>query len=152
VRVTWRTVALVAGATLALLAVGTAIDLLRPPEARTHLGRFAASVWHDGPRVLTTTIARKEAANIRILKASIWTWVLPIASVFLLYLLVWQGLFRQLLPPRSALRTTAVAALLLGLVGFVTNDSGPVLVALVFSYVGPFMTLRALEVPAVRGP
>ena len=36
----------------------------------------------------------------------------------------------------------------LGLVGFATNDSGPVLVALVFSYVGPFMTLRALEVGA----
>ena len=148
VKLSWRTVALVVGATAALLVVGTTIDLLRPPEARTHLGRFAASVFKDGPSVLTTTIARKEAANIRILKASIWTWVLPIASVFLLYLLMWQGLFRQLLPPRSALRASAVAALALGLVGFATNDSGPVLVALVFSYVGPFMTLRALDTAA----
>ncbi|MBV9254774.1 MAG: glycosyltransferase [Actinobacteria bacterium] len=148
VRVSWRTIGIVIAATAALLVVGSTVDLLRPPEARTHLGRFVASLFKDGPSVLTTTIARKEAANIRILKASIWTWVLPIASVFLLYLLVWQGLFRQLLPPRSALRTTAVAALALGLVGFVTNDSGPVLVALVFSYVGPFMTLRALEVQA----
>ena len=102
--------------------------------------------------MLTKTIARKEAANLRILKKSIWTWVLPIASVFLLYLLVWQGLFRQLLPPRSALRVTAVSPLALGLIGFLTNDSGPVHVALVFSYVGPFMTLRTLELreqPAV---
>ncbi|HZQ88281.1 MAG TPA: glycosyltransferase [Acidimicrobiales bacterium] len=152
VRLSWKTIGIVVGATAALLVVGSTIDLLRPPEARTHLGRFVASLFKDGPGVLTTTIARKEAANIRILKASIWTWVLPIASVFLLYLLVWQGLFRQLLPPRSALRTSAVAALALGLVGFATNDSGPVLVALVFSYVGPFMTLRAQEVQAQSPP
>ena len=59
------------------------------------------------------------------------------------------------MPRGSALRAGVVAALLCGLLGFAVNDSGTVVTALVFVYMGPFVTLLALrrdEVPKVLTP
>src|SRR5207248_10935545 len=38
-RISWRTVAVLAGVTVAVLGAALVVDLLRAPEARTHLGR-----------------------------------------------------------------------------------------------------------------
>jgi hypothetical protein len=51
-----------------------------------------------------------------------------------------------MLPPGSPRRIAAVGALAAGLVGFATNDSGVIVTALVLVYLGPFLTLLALEV------
>ncbi len=97
-RVSWRTVAVAVAATLAVLAVAAGVDLLRPPESRTHLGRVVADTL-DGHGGLGTTIARKAEANVRVFRASVWAWVVPIVAVFVLGLLAWQLRLDDLLPP-----------------------------------------------------
>lgn len=145
-RLSFRTVATVAVAAVAVVAAATAVDLLRPPDARTHLGRFAADVFGDGGGdAFMTTVSRKLATNAHVLGASVWTWMVPIIAVFMLILLVVDNRITELLPPRSALRTGAVATLAAGLLGFAVNDSGVVVTALVFVYLGPYLGLLALQ-------
>jgi hypothetical protein len=144
-RPSWRTVALVAGATIAVLAVVGTIDSLRPSESQTHFGRFVERFTTDGPGELAETFLRKQSANLRILGVSIWTWMLPIVAVFLLYVLVWQRQWADLLPPDSPLRVGAVAVLVGALLGFLANDSGPIVIALFAVYLPPYLTLLSLR-------
>ncbi len=139
-----------------LLASAIAIDLLRPPEARTHLGRVVANAWNHGESDLSTTIARKVDANFRVLRNSIWAWSVPMIAAFLLWLLLWQRRWVTLLPSRSPLRVGVVAALAAGLCGFIANDSGVVVTALALTYVGAFLSYLALtrsrSEPVLLGP
>ena len=144
-RLTWRAVAIAGAAAVVLLAAATAIDLLRDPESRTHLGNFASDVGDDGSATFMTTVVRKLSTNVRILGTSVWTWMLPIIAIFTIYLLVWERRWEALLPRGSALRAGAVGALTAGLLGFAVNDSGVIVTALVFVYIGPFLTLLALH-------
>jgi hypothetical protein len=154
-RLTWRTVLLAGAATAIVLALATGVDLLRPPESRTHLGRFVSDALDDSSS-FTTTVSRKWATNLRVFRQSIWTWMVPIVAVFSLYVLVVAKGWRRLLPRGSVLRLGVVAALGLGLLGWLVNDSGVVVTALVFVYVGPFLTLLALDArdgePALEPP
>lgn len=143
-RLSWRAVALAVVAAVFVVAVAAGVDLLRPPEARTHLGRMVAETWHHGNASLVTTIARKTDTNLRILRSSVWTWTVPIIAVFMLYLLAWRRMGATLLPRGSAVRTGVVSALVAGLLGFAVNDSGVIVTALVLTYVGPYLTLLAL--------
>ena len=147
-RLSWRALGTVALATVALVGAATGIDLLRPASSRTHLGQFASDVA-NGRHTFVTTIVRKMTTNLHVFSVSIWTWMVPIIAVFGLYVLVWEGRWAELLPARSALRVGVIAALAAGLLGFALNDSGVVVTALVFVYIGPFLTLLALH--AERG-
>ena len=144
-RISWRTLAVLAALTVAVLATATVIDLLRPPEARTHLGRVVTDVHRAGGSSLLTTMARKTATNLRVFRTTVWSWLVPIIAAFLLYLLVWERRLATLLPRQSALRVGVIAALGAGLLGFAVNDSGVVVTALVYLYLGPYLTLLALE-------
>jgi hypothetical protein len=105
----------------------------------------------NGSDVFGTTLIRKQTANFRILTKSVWTWVIPAAALFMLYLLVWERRGAQLLPRGSALRVGLIASLAGSMLGFATNDSGPVVIALFFVYIGPYLTLLALEQPDAEG-
>ncbi|MCA1691407.1 MAG: glycosyltransferase [Actinobacteria bacterium] len=131
--------------TAAVLAVATGVDLLRPPEARTHLGRLAADTWRDGGEELRTTVARKADANLRLLRSTPWSWAVPVIAGFLIYVLVVRRRWAQLLPAGSPLRVGVVAAIAAGVLGFVLNDSGVVVTALVLVEVGPLMAVLALR-------
>ena len=154
-RIRWRTVLLAGGATAAILALATGVDLLRPPESRTHLGRFAASLAKRGSSDFTTTVTRKLATNLRTYKSP-WCWIVLIIALYAIYMLGWRRGWSRFLTPGSALRAGAVATLAAGVIGNVLNDSGVVVTALVFVYVGPFLTLLALDgerpAPAIREP
>ncbi|MGH9190495.1 MAG: hypothetical protein ACRD0Q_10760, partial [Acidimicrobiales bacterium] len=143
-RVTLRLVAGVVLATVVVLGLATAIDLSRPPEARTHLGRQVVSIGEDGPGTLLATMTRKAEVNLRILGASAWTWTVPVIAVFMLEMLVRQRRGADLLPRGSPMRVGVVAALATGILGAAVNDSGVVVTALVLVYVGPFLALLAL--------
>ena len=142
-RISWRTVAATAAATVVVLGVATGIDLLRPVGSRTHLGRLAGRVLEQGWEPLTTTMSRKAAVNVRTYRSP-WAWTVPIIAAYMLYVLVWARGWSRLLPPGSALRTAVVGVLATGLLGYAVNDSGIVVTALVFVYIGPFLTLLAL--------
>lgn len=144
-RLSWRRVVAVLGAG-AVTVVGIAVvDWMRPPDDRTHLGRFIETVLDGG---LTTVLARKAETNLRILFGSEQT-LLAIGGLLLVVLLVGR-------PARSAVRAddggpyawlsagaplrrlaTDAPVLLKGLtalavtlgIGFALNDSGVVVPA-----------------------
>ncbi len=137
--------ALVATAAVTLVALGLAvgIDLLRPAASRTHLGRLVTDIGADGFGVFTTTASRKLAVNFRSYRSP-WSWTVVIVAAYMLYVLGWARGWRELLPPRSPLRAGVVGALAAGLLGYAVNDSGVVVTAVVFVYLGPFLTMLAL--------
>lgn len=140
-----RVIAYAGLATVGVLAVATGLDLLRPADSRTHLGRFVTDIRAGGDNTFLTTVGRKLSTNIRVFSGSFWTWIVPLIAIVLLYFLVIQRGWEHDMPRGSALRAGVVAALLCGLLGFAVNDSGTVVTALVFVYMGPFITLLALR-------
>lgn len=138
-----RGVALALGITLTAVAGAAAIDLLRAPEARTHLGRTAADLLR-GESNLPTTMARKAEVNLAVLRASVWTWTVPIIAGFGLLLLVGRRRAVNVLPAGSPRRTGVLVALAAGLLGFAVNDSGVIVTALVLVFVGPFIVFSVL--------
>jgi hypothetical protein len=148
-RLTWRALVIVGAATVAVLAIVTTIDLLRPEASRTHLGRYVSDAFRDGD--FWTTIERKWAVNMRVF-GSIWTWVVPITAAFMIYVLVLRDGWHRLVPVGSALRAGLLALVGAGVLGWLVNDSGVIITALVFVYVGPYLTLLALRDDAPLTP
>ena len=66
-----------------MLGLFAAIDLSRPPESRTHLGRFADKLVSGD---FSIVLQRKLESNISVLTSTIWTLVIPVALVFFAYL------------------------------------------------------------------
>jgi hypothetical protein len=148
-----RVVALVAGAAALVLGVAVGFEALRAPDQRTHLGRFflggeGSSAW--------STISRKWSTNIRVLTGSTWSWLIPLIVVFLLAVLVVGRGWLRVVPKGSPERIGLVGLLLLALLGWVVNDSGPVVAALVLVYTGPYVALLFLAggpvAPELREP
>jgi hypothetical protein len=143
-RVTLRTLLVAGAATVLAVGLFVGIDLARAPDARTHLGNFVSSSESDHSTFMTT-ISRKWSTNVALFGKTIWTWMVPITSIFLVYVLVVAKGWQRLLPPRSALRAAVVGTVFAGLIGWLVNDSGVVVSALVFVYIGPFLTLLAVN-------
>ncbi len=143
-RLSWRTLAAAAAVTATVMAVAIGIDLLRPPDVRTHLGQLVERVQNEGWEPLTTVLSRKAAGSLRTF-GSPWTWTIPIITMYGLYVLARARGWSRLLPAHSALRAGAVGMLAAGLLGCAVNDSGVVVTAVVFVYIGPFLTLLAVE-------
>jgi hypothetical protein len=124
--------------------VVAAVDLLRPEASRGHLGRFVAGAV-SGDGTFSTTIERKWATNMRLFGRTVWTWMVPLTAGFMLYVLVIARGWQRLLPAGSAVRAGAVGTIAAGMLGWLVNDSGVVVSALVFVFVGPYLTLLALQ-------
>lgn len=154
-RLSWRALALAAGAAVAVVAVAAGVDLLRPAGSRTHLGQLVARIGDEGLEPLRTTLDRKVSANLRSFRSP-WAWMVGITVAYLVGLLSWARGWGRVLPPRSALRAGLVGMLAAGVLGYAVNDSGVVVTGLAFAYVGPFVTLLALRqdrsVPVVLEP
>lgn len=142
----WRAVGAAAAVTALAVAGVVGIDLLRAPEARTHLGQLVSRVGEEGLEPLTTTLARKAEGSLRTF-ASPWSWAIPVVTLYGLYVLLLARGVPELLSQRSALRSGALAMVAAGLLGCALNDSGVVVTAVVFVYIAPFVTLLALHRP-----
>ena len=143
-RVSWRKVVVLGGITLATLTLVAGVDLLRPEASRTHIGRFAADLLR-GDGTFAATLERRWSTNLSQLGRTLWAWMVPLTAGFMLYVLVIARGWQRLLPARSALRAGVVATVTAGLLGWLANDSGVVVSALVFVFVGPYLTLLALD-------
>ena len=125
---TWvRVAGLIAGAAVFVAIVAT-LDWLRPPEKRTHLGRFVQQV-NDGE--LWPVVHRKLEANLSLLTSSSLGIIVPFALLFLVLVLLRPPPTRDLAPILS--RAVEIAPTLrpglwgfaVGMVlGFGLNDSG----------------------------
>ena len=143
-RLTWRRAVLAGMASAAVLGLATLADLLRPAADRTHLGRLASDTLHNGDGGLRDVVARKVEVNLTGAGQSFWTVIVLVVAVALVPILLRSSWSRRLLPPGSTARVGAVAALAIGLLGFVVNDSGVIVIGLALVALGPFLALLAL--------
>jgi hypothetical protein len=114
VRVTGRRIALVAGVTLAVAAAIGAIDAARPPDRRTHIGRFVVDLLHGH---LDPVADRKWRAMLRSFGN-----VGP--DVFVAMTVAAAVTWRRRIPPM--LRAPLIAVAAVGVLGTLLNDSGVV--------------------------
>jgi hypothetical protein len=145
-RVRVRTVALLAaGVVMAGLAVGF-LDLLRPPDQRTHIGRFFAKVGRDGVDSLVKTLRRKLDANLGSFSTARLLWVLPIVAAFVVF--VWLSKrtnVRRMVGETRVFRDGLVALAVLMVLGYALTDSGisiPALMALEFECVVVYLVMQ----------
>jgi hypothetical protein len=124
-RIRLRTAVLVAGATVVAVTAFAFLDLARPPERRTHLGRLFEKIGDEGWSGFATVVTRKLEANVGNVANTAWALVVVAAVAFVVTLVLWApGRLRDLDRSSPVFRTGAIgAAVLLGL-GFALNDSG----------------------------
>ena len=145
-RLGWRRALLIAGGTLGVLAVFALVDLARPASSRTHLGRLVARVGDEGWTGLATVLQRKLAANVSILTSSAWAYVIPVAFLFLAFL-VWrpQGFLRTVVDRVPGLRACLVGVVVSGVLGFSLNDSGVAVPAMMLAVLLPYLTFLVVR-------
>jgi hypothetical protein len=100
------------------------VDLARPEESRTHVGRFFARLF-ESPDAAMTIVARKADASLASLSGSVLLGMVPIAVALVAW--VWKGPsdeWRRRARELPTLRATATAFVVVGVLGFALNDSG----------------------------
>lgn len=152
VRVSPRHVIVALVATAGAAAAFAAVDLARPEAARTHVGRFAAQLL-EGDANVATILERKVDANLSLLFSSIWALLIPVALVFLTFLVRRrQGILRRLEAHIPGLRACLVGALVLAVLGGALNDSGVAVPAMMLAVLLPFITFLGLQLPSAAPP
>jgi len=152
-KVSWRTLLLVLGVGVLVIGGFAVLDWMRPPDARTHLGRFLATVLDGG---LWDVLWRKVSVNLKVLTN--WRYlVLAIGGVALTWVVMTGGRTRRGalmgsasplagLPEAVPLLRPGVAALGSGLLlGFLMNDSGIVVPATGIAMAVPCLVAAAAQ-------
>ena len=150
IALTWRRILILAGSVVALFFAVGLLDWLRPPQDRTHLGRFIQSIIDGGAMDI---VIRKAEQNLSILLGNApLTLLVPAALLFVIYVLArptsWgsralQRSYAQLPTLRSGLVAVVVALT----IGFLANDSGTAIPAVGATVAVPLvvaLTTRAL--------
>ncbi len=148
-RVRWRSVVSWTAGTAVVIAAFAAIDLARPVDQRTHLGRLVESVTDRGLGSLLTVMTRKLGANVSVITSSVWTAMVPIALGFVVYLL-WRapGRIRMV---RDTIPESLGGLAVVGFLGFALNDSGIAVPGVMLGVVNAslvYLTVRAVPPPA----
>jgi len=139
-RVRLRTAAIVTVVTAAAVGAATAIDLLRPADQRTHLGRLAESIGRDGGSAFTRVAERKLAANLSVLTTSVWTLLVPAVLLFVAYLVYRApGRLRIIADRAPGLRGSLAGVFVVAVLGFGLNDSGIAVPALMLGMLNPVL-------------
>ncbi|HEU5083049.1 MAG TPA: hypothetical protein VFU14_06900 [Acidimicrobiales bacterium] len=147
VRVDVKRAVAIGVATIVAIGVFAAIDLSRPEEDRTHLGRLVDRVLDDdGGGGFLDVIQRKLTTNLNILTSSIWTLTIPFALGLLIYLARRRtGFLRDLQEGVPGIRPMLAGGLLVAVLGFALNDSGVAVPAMMFAILLPYLTYVLLR-------
>jgi len=148
-RVRWRSVAVWGTAALAIVSAFAVLDLSRPDDRRTHLGRLVEAVADQGIGALESVVTRKLGANLTVITSSVWTAMVPIAFGFIVYLL-WRapGHVRSI---RDTIRESLAGLAVVGFLGFAFNDSGIAVPGVMLGVVNAslvYLTVRTLPAEA----
>jgi hypothetical protein len=134
-RLRWRTVWALVGVLIASGVIVGLIDLLRPSDQRTHVGKFFEKAGTDFGSA-TLVLRRKASENLSVLTHSLLLGCLVAAALLLLYLwFVPPRSIQPLLERVSTARATALSLAVVAVLGFALNDSGiaiPGMMAAVF--------------------
>lgn len=151
-RVRWRTIALFAGVTGVLFVAFGFLDLARPADQRTHLGRLFEAIGDDGWSAFETVIVRKLGANLSVLTSSVWTLMLPAVFAFLGYL-AWRapGKLRVVRDRIPEIRAAVAGLITLGVLGFALNDSGIAVPGMLIGVVNASLVFLLLRIDADGG-
>ncbi|MFM8304353.1 MAG: hypothetical protein ACKOA9_08670 [Actinomycetota bacterium] len=124
-RIRWRTVLGLAVAALAVVGVVAVVDLARPAQDRTHLGRLLTNARERGYSEITDVILRKLNRNLDTWTTSAWRVMIVIGVLFAAYLW-WRGRPRTvaLVARVPQLRASLVGFTVLAVAGYALNDSG----------------------------
>jgi len=135
-----RKAVLIGGATLAVLVLFAGLDLARPPQNRTHLGRLVASTVGGGGGGLSTVLSRKLSSNVHVLTSSTFIWAIPAALAFLAFL-TWRrrGFVRSLMDVVPGSRACLWGGIVVAVLGFALNDSGMAVPAMMFPVLLPYL-------------
>ncbi len=149
-RIRVKGVVLAVAGMVALVVAAAALDLTRAPADRSHLGRFASDLLTNGPSVLNDTFLRKQSANFRILQGSLWSRMVPIVALFWFVPLAWERRGAEIFARRRVLVVATWFVVAGALLGFASNDSGPVVVGLFVAWLLPLLALLLID--ATHGP
>jgi hypothetical protein len=154
-RVRWRTVATWVGAGfVALIALGF-LDLARPADSRTHLGRLFEQIGDGDWSGVTTVIHRKLHANLAVI-TSVWLYLVIAALVFVAFLVF--GRTRRIARLRAAipeLDASFAGLAVLAVLGFALNDSGiavPGMMLGILTATLVYLVARGVAVEPTREP
>jgi hypothetical protein len=149
-RLEWRRVAATIGATAVILGVFAALDLSRPPEDRTHLGRLVSRTTEGGAGDFFTVIGRKLQANLNSFGSS---WItIVIAATILSAWLVRDGAFDRLQASLPGMRACLAGGLAVCVLGFAVNDSGIAVPGMMLSILVPYVLWLLLSGVGSRPP
>ena len=146
-RIRWRTVAALVGVLVVSgLAIGF-LDLLRPSDERTHVGRFFEQVGRDGLGGLFLVVRRKAGENLASFGHTVFVWMIPVAIGFaVIYLLVAKpGTVAGLVRRVTTFKATMLALCVTAALGYLLNDSGvaiPAMMAVVVECAVVFLVAR----------
>ncbi len=132
----------IAWCALGIAVAGTAAIALAS-RGETHLSKFLKG---DSASI-TETIQRKIETNIRVLGLTTWSWMVPIVLIFMFRVLVIGHAGRWVFGGRRNLRLAFAAVLAVGVIGALVNDSGVVITAISFLYIGSMLALLMLRQP-----
>jgi hypothetical protein len=146
----WRTVWVLVGVLLAAgLALG-AVDVLRPADQRTHVGKFFEKAGTDFESA-TLVLRRKAAENLSVLGHSVLLGCLVALAVLAVYL--WWVRPQSLRTFVARVDTAAMTALGLGVVaflGFALNDSGITIPGMMAAVTEAALVILLVRVVLVR--
>ncbi|MFC5998770.1 hypothetical protein ACFP6A_08570 [Quadrisphaera sp. GCM10027208] len=151
VRISWRSLLLIGLGTLAAATALSVVDWLRPPDDRTHLGRFVQTVLDGGA---WTVVERKLAQNVEILFGSWLSVLVPVGALFIGLILMrpvaWGApALQRTYEYCPALRPGLTALIVMLAIGFAVNDSGTVVPAVGATLAIPLLiaaSVRVLEI------
>ncbi|MFF3065349.1 hypothetical protein ACFVQ3_12380 [Oerskovia sp. NPDC057915] len=153
-RVTWRRFLAVAATGVAAVAVVGVLDWMRPPDQRSHLGRFVAQVL-DGSA--WETLARKAGYALRSVLGGVPVWLTILVLVAAALLLFGS---RRFTPPWFArteaawplLRPALLALWIVCVAGSVVNDFGVRIAMIALIPAIPLLTITVLHASARPAP
>lgn len=130
-RIRIRTVVVAAVGTLVAVAGAIAVDLSRPPGARTHLGRLVEQVQRQGVGAFSDVVIRKLEMNLASWSSSPFRLLVPLLLMGVVALWLrpdsrFAETWRRLDPTRAL--TLGFAALVV--LGYALNDTGVLVIAL----------------------
>jgi hypothetical protein len=152
-RVTKRAVALLAVALVAAGLVVGFVDLLRPADSRTHVGRFFEKVGDEGVSGFATVIGRKLSLMLQTFSNT--GWVLLVAGVLgaLAYLTWRTDRLRTLAARVPTLKAALISFAVLAVLATVLNDSGVQVMGMMLTVLVPTLIVLACRelVPPEEG-